>query len=324
MVNEDGTINWGTYDKLNYDKLGGVYHMYDRFKDPLFERSVYRINGKEVEYDPNNPNAFYSMARGADEVDDQGRITHVYNLTPDAFRDPETTEVPESNEQGTLPTWLRYAPVVGSGIGALASMTQEPRDYSTNVPFRQSTFEPIGDYLTYQPVDTQRYINAANQQAAAQKDAILNASSGNRAQALANMAAANYANQQGIAALMNQAEQINWPRQVQASEFNRGTNQANAQAFNQSSQANMALNNLRLNQAQQNANLRRAEDLARDEAISGNLSDLFTSLGNIGTENFNMNMANNNPAFYYGLTGRGEEQYKRKNGGLLTKKNRRK
>lgn len=325
MVNEDGTINWSTYDKLNYDKLGGVYHMYDRFKDPLFERSVYRINGKEVEYDPNNPNAFYSMAQGADEVDDYGRITHVYNLTPRIFKDAEVLEQEESGDkQSTLPTWMRYAPVVGSGIGALASMTQEPRDYSTNVPFRQSTFEPIGDYLTYQPVDTQRYINAANQQAAAQREAIFNASSGNRAQALANMAAANYTNQQGIAALMNQAEQINWPRQIQASEFNRGTNQFNAQAFNQSSQANMALNNLRLNQAQQNANLRRAEDLARDEAISGNLSDLFTNLGNIGTENFNMNMVNENPALYYGLTGRGGINYKRKDGGLLTKKNRRK
>ena len=219
---------------------------------------------------------------------------------------------------------MRYAPVVGSGIGALASMTQEPKDYSTNIPFRQSTFEPIGDYLTYKPVDTQRYINAANQQAAAQREAILNASSGNRAQALANMATANYANQQGLAALMNQAEQINWPRQVQASEFNRGTNQFNAQAFNQSSQANMALNNLRLNQAQQNANLRRAEDLARDEAISGNLSDLFTNLGNIGTENFNMNMVNENPALYYALLNNGKINYKRKDGGLLTKKNRRK
>ena len=324
MVNEDGTINWDTYDKLNYDKLGGVYHMYDRFKDPLWERTVYRINGQEVEYDSNNPNAFYNIAEGNDEIDDEGKVTHVYNLTPYVFKNPETTEVSELKEQETLPTWLRYAPVVGSGIGSLISMTQEPKDYSTNVPFRQSTFEPIGDYLTYQPVDTQKYINAANQQAAAQRDAILNASSGNRAQALANMAAANYTNQQGIAALMNQAEQINWPRQVQASEFNRGTNQFNAQAFNQSSQANMALNNLRLNQAQQNANLRRAEDLARDEAISSNLSNLFTNLGNIGTENFNMNMVNENPALYYGLTGRGDINYKRKDGGLLTKKNRRK
>ena len=37
-----------------------------------------------------------------------------------------------------------------------------------------------------------------------------------------------------------------------------------------------------------------------------------------------MNMVNENPALYYGLIGNGKINYKRKDGGLLTKKNRRK
>jgi len=80
---------------------------------------------------------------------------------------------------------------LGSLIGAGTSLFEKPKDYSTHITPNRADYEPIGDYIAYNPVDTQRYLNAENAQAAAQRNAIINSTSGNRDAALAQMALAN-------------------------------------------------------------------------------------------------------------------------------------
>ena len=53
------------------------------------------------------------------------------------------------------------------------------------------------------------------------------------------------------------------------------------------------------------------------QAKSANLTNLFDSLGALGSENYMRNMINTHPALYYYLTGKGESK-KKKNGGYLT------
>ena len=140
--------------------------------------------------------------------------------------------------EGGGPTWLRYAPAVGAGIGVLTDAlgwTNKP-DYSNadlvgsavdNLTNVEST--PIGNYLTYRPLDRNYYINRLNAQAGATRRAIVNQSGGNRATALAGLLAADYNAQNTLGNLARQAEEYNLNQRKEVEAFNRGTNQFNSE-----------------------------------------------------------------------------------------------
>lgn len=305
------------YDKRNFDQIGGIYHFYtdtpDITKSKTGERHIVRLNGEEIEITPEEMAKIGRFTHGDNyisqviEKDSDGNdvITNYYD-----YQSPEVeAEYNPSIDPGKeppLPTWMRYAPLL-SGLG----MLQGPaKDYSTGVSPRQATYVPIGDYLPYLPVDTQRYINAENQQAAAQLNAIMNASAGNRNMAMAQAALANQQRQQGIGQRMQAAEQINWDRLRQAGEFNRGTNMFNAQAHNQAEIANLQNNPLLLRQAQHNQMMRYQADRDRDAAISASANAFLDSLSGIGRENLAWNQANSNEALRYSSRPNGYSGYK--------------
>lgn len=325
QYNEDGTVKtddngrmlfnegWeGDYDTRNYDQVGGIYHYYNDVPGITRsgERTIVRLRGRDgnfqdVEMTPDeiasNPYIRKSAQNGADEVTtdaDGNQVTTHYLDYELPELEAEYTPEEEPQKNPPLQTWPRYMPVLGSALGALAA-SAPAKDYSTGFAPRNAHYAPIGDYLPYMPVDTQRYINAENQQAAAQLNAIMNASAGNRNMAMAQAALANQQRQQGIGQRMQAAEQINWDRLRTAGEFNRGTNMFNAQAHNAAEIANLQNNPLLLRQEQQNAMMRHAVDSERDAAISASLNALFDNLGDIGRENLAWNQANSNEALRY-------------------------
>lgn len=325
QYNEDGTVKtddngrmlfnegWeGDYDTRNYDQVGGIYHYYNDVPDITRsgERTIVRLRGRDgnfqdVEMTPDeiasNPYIRKSAQNGADEVTtdaDGNQVTTHYLDYELPELEAEYTPEEEPQKNPPLQTWPRYMPVLGSALGALAA-SAPAKDYSTGFAPRNAHYAPIGDYLPYMPVDTQRYINAENQQAAAQLNAIMNASAGNRNMAMAQAALANQQRQQGIGQRMQAAEQINWDRLRTAGEFNRGTNMFNAQAHNAAEITNLQNNPLLLRQEQQNAMMRHAVDSERDAAISASLNALFDNLGDIGRENLAWNQANSNEALRY-------------------------
>ena len=184
------------------------------------------------------------------------------------------------------------------------------RDYSTNVAPKLATYRPIGDYLPYNPVDSQRYLTALNQQDAARRGAISNMSGANRNMAMAQDALAEYQRQQDMANVLQNAEQINFDRRAKVGDFNRGTNQFNAQAYNTTELANMRVPEFMFHQAANNARMRKSVDDAIDEAKSTNISTFLDNLHAIGRENRYFNMANQNPALYYGMSPFGDIDYK--------------
>lgn len=221
--------------------------------------------------------------------------------------------------EGGGPTWLRYAPVVGAGRGVLtdtfgwtnkpdygnADLVGSAVDNLTNVEFT-----PIGNYLTYRPLDRNYYINRLNAQAGATRRAIVNQSGGNRATALAGLLAADYNAQSALGNLARQAEEYNLNQRKEVEAFNRGTNQFNSEMGLKAAIANKENDKLRLQARIQQAQLRDQADARSSAGRAANLTNLFDSLGDIGREEFSRNMIQTNPALYYSIDGNGNITYK--------------
>ena len=198
--------------------------------------------------------------------------------------------------EGGGPTWLRYAPAVGAGLGVLtdafewtnkpdygnADLVGSAVDNLTNVEFT-----PIGNYLTYRPLDRNYYINRLNAQAGATRRAIVNQSGGNRATALAGLLAADYNAQSALGNLARQAEEYNLNQRKKVEAFNRGTNQFNSEMGLKAAIANKENDKLRLQARIQQAQLRDQADARSSADRAANLTNLFNSLGNIGIDEMN-------------------------------------
>lgn len=249
---------------------------------------------------------------------------------PFAYEDEVSTpiiELPEneknprktSSRQGRGLSWLRYAPAVGAGLGALTDTlgwTNSP-DYdnadlvgSAVDNLTDVEFTPIGNYLTYRPLDRNYYINKLNAEAGATRRAIVNQSGGNRATAIAGLLAADYNALGRMGDLARQAEEYNMAQRERVEAFNRGTNQFNSEMGLKASIARQANDKLRLQAKTAQAQLRDQADARASAGRAANLTNLFDSLGDIGREEFSRNMIQTNPALYYSIDSSGRISYK--------------
>ena len=244
---------------------------------------------------------------------------------------PIEEQVPDSE---LAPTWMRYAPAVGSALGVFSDaigLTNTP-DYAPAemvggaiTPVKPVGARQINNRLTYKPLDTNYELNKLDANQAAQRRALINTSGGNRATAAANLIAANanYGNQMGD--LHRQAELYNQQQRQQVEGFNRGTNQFDAEAQMRAGLANAQqaqhMNELRLKQKSAQAQMYDTANMRSSMGRAANLTNLFDNLGGIGQENFSRNMITSNPALLYDLDSSGRVQYKKnkkKKGGRLT------
>lgn len=231
-------------------------------------------------------------------------------------------------------SYLRFAPAFMSGISAFTDLFSKP-DYnaanriaSVDIQPALVSADPIGQYLSYKPLDRMFYINQLNKNTAAGRRAIQNTSGGNRAAALAGILAADYNYGENLGKLARQAEEYNQALKERVAGFNRQTDMFNSQQSMQAQSANAQSRNdatkMRLAQAEEVAKLRSAAKNAYDTRRSNNLNNFINNLGNIGWEEKQAewldNLAKrgvllmNTSGEYTGVT--------KKNGGKL-KKNRR-
>lgn len=230
---------------------------------------------------------------------------------------------------------LRYIPAIASGVSTISDLFSKP-DYSAadivdsiNITPQSVSYNPLGTYLSYKPLDRMFYINQLNKNTAASRRAIQNTSGGNRAAAMASILAADYNYGENLGKLARQAEEYNQAQKEKVAGFNRQTDMFNSQQSMQAQSANAQFRNdatkMRLAQAEEVAKLRSAAKNAYDTRRSNNLNNFINNLGNIGWEDYQREWINSNPALYYNLSGIGRVGYKgngKKNGGKL-KKNRR-
>lgn len=241
--------------------------------------------------------------------------------TAESTINKETNDEP-NNKKFDL-TALRYAPVVGAAIGLGQNIFSKP-DYSSSDAILNAAneagrytpigFNPLGDYLTYRPFDRNYYINKLNAQSGATRRAIVNQSAGNRATALAGLLAADYNAQGKLGDLARQAEEYNLAQRQAVEQFNRGTNQANAEMGLKAAMANqeaaLKSRSQRLSGVTQAMTVRDAVDARRGASMSANFTNFFNSLGDIGREEYSRNMIMSNPALYYSIDSKGNITYK--------------
>lgn len=230
-------------------------------------------------------------------------------------------------------SYLRFAPAFMSGMSAFTDLFSKP-DYSAanriaSVDIQPAlvSADPIGQYLSYKPLDRMFYINQLNKNTAAGRRAIQNTSGGNRAAALAGILAADYNYGENLGKLARQAEEYNQAQREKVADFNRQTDMFNSKQSMQAQSVNAQSRNdatkMRLAQAEEVAKLRSAAKSAYDTRRSSNLNNFINNLGNIGWEDYQREWINSNPALYYNLSGIGRVGYKgnsKKNGGKLKKK----
>ncbi len=256
-----------------------------------------------------------------------------------------TTTGAGQGENNTLPhyaTWMRYAPAVGAGIMTLTDLlglTNRP-DYTSaekleaaaNAMAQSGTVSydnPLGNYIQYRPMDITYGLNQLAAQSRATDRAIQN-TAGTRGAATNAMIANGYNNQLAQGNLYRQALEYNDALQKQVEEFNRGTDQFNAQMGLEAALANARYRQAglqaRLSGLAQAAAIRDSIDQRVGAARSANITNLLNSLGNIGRENFAFNQINSTAAANngYGYGNRGGDVTHSNTGakgGKLRKKN---
>lgn len=197
---------------------------------------------------------------------------------------------------------IRYAGIFGPAVGlGLQALGVGKPDYSRMDAAVEATsgspafaqYKPIGNYLTYNPMDIWYEQNRMNANSRATDRAILNNSSpiGTKT---AGLLANGYNSQIASGNLFRQAQEYNDAQRQKIAEFNRGTDMYNANAFNQNSITNAEIaNRNRQFKAQMQmdaARQRMAADAAWNQGIYGNVSGLFKGLSDIGRENAQHNM----------------------------------
>ena len=221
---------------------------------------------------------------------------------------------------------LRYAPVIGSGMQLLAGNSPEYenaniiRDAANSLGRVKSS--PVGNYLTYKPLDRSYYLNKLAAHSAASRRAIRDTSGGNRAVAMAGILASDYNTQKNIGDFYRQAEEYNASQRVRVQGFYRQTDMFNSEAALKADMANLGQDRARLEAMMASAKMKEDIKRATEAARSANLTNFFDNLGNIGWEEYNRNMLNTDPSKYYSIDDRGRINYKKmksKGGRLLTR-----
>ena len=223
---------------------------------------------------------------------------------------------PSSDEDGFNASWLRYAPVVGSGISALASLRDKP-DYAGanavgNAVANMSpiTATPIGNKLRYTPLDREFYLNRLDASAGATRRAVNNNAGGNRGTAMAGILAADYNYGQNLGNLARQAEEYNQAQKERVEGFNRQTDMFNSEAGLKAATATQGVKEAQLRGIIEEYNMRNAERNRVSANRSANLTGFFDNLGEVGREEFIRNQIQSNPAYNYNLTRSGKVKYK--------------
>lgn len=215
---------------------------------------------------------------------------------------------PKSNIFSNIDSsYLRYAPVLASGLQAFTDQAGWTNKTDTTLADTISNQAPkatrLYDKMTYQPLDTRWLQNQANAQQAATRSAIIDQAGGNRGAAMAGLIGANYAGNLQAGQLARQEQEYNQAQKQKVFEFNRATNQYNAEA-DKWEQATRMQNIIQGAQAREQA-------IQQAAAVrNANMNNFLGNITGVGQEAMNRNMITSNPALYYTIDSTGKVQYK--------------
>ena len=270
---------FNTAKKLAVDKNTGIMHVGDMF----------------AQYKRGKANSLMPNGLFPNNLNDRIK-------TPDLIKNAGKEEPPlylgRSNEA------LRYAPAIGLGAAVISDalgLTNNPEyenaariEAASRADYKPVGFERLGNYLKYQPFDTDYLLNRMDADAAASRRAIANQSAGNTGAAIAGILASDYNTIGRLGEAKIAADKENFARRAQVEEFNRATNQYNSQGALQADTANQgAYANAigrRLTGLTTAAQMRQGIKDAAEANRAANISEFLSALGDIGYENKSMNI----------------------------------
>lgn len=231
---------------------------------------------------------------------------YTYNYYKRPIASTNDTDDNGSNKEEIVPKHknekLRYAglfgPLVGLGMQAMGigkpdySRMDAAVETASGSPALAS-YKPIGNYLTYNPMDIWYEQNRMDANSRATDRAILNNASpiGTK---MAGLLANGYNSQIADGDLYRKALEYNDAKRQKVTEFNRGTDMYNADAFTKTSATNAEIANrqrqFRAQMQMDAARQRMAADAAWNQGIYGNVSGLFKGISDLGRENAQHNM----------------------------------
>lgn len=266
-----------------------------------------------------------------DEENPISKRSVVRKVTPDLNERAAKAQKTFFNENrnsifDSAPTWMRYVPAWASGIVSLTDLlgwTNNPnyrdaesifnaaRNAGTYIPV---SYRPIGNYLTYRPLDRDYFLTQLNAQSGATRRLLTNTSALSRGAMTASAIAADYNSNNSIGDAIMKQELANREQEQRVAEFNRATDMANSEGFLKADMANqstlMNARNAYFNGILAAAQMRQAERQAASQARSVNFSNFINSIGDIGRENFQRNMIVSDPSKYYTIDSSGNVHYK--------------
>ena len=126
------------------------------------------------------------------------------------------------------------------------------------VKFGRVNPERITARMDYQPIDTEWMNNKMNATYAGTRDQMINQAGGNRAIAMAGLSGINQQQQNAVGEAYLKAQDINYNRKNQATQFNAGIETQNVAAQNAAQQANLQLQMQEMDANARNRAARRA------------------------------------------------------------------
>jgi len=301
--------NW----KYGKDANGNPYQLYGLFKrgiqnNPIDNSAIPKareIHYVEGDYDqlPEDRNQWVGVGDEVRRVEDpEGGYTYVYHqAAQDAAKQQDAAAASTAVSPEVGERTLRYIPKY-FGLGDLGPVTAlamqiagigAPKDTGTYAAVQAArhpalaTMQPIGNKEAFKPFDRTQGANSLVNVSRGADRSILNSGSGSgiNASLLANA----YNRNIGLGDMYRKGDEYNDALRRQVEEFNRGTDQANATAFNQMSAANAQLLNSNRNTLAA-LMMQKAREDAESRAswyngIYGNIDNLFKGIGAHEREN---------------------------------------
>lgn len=252
-------------------------------------------------------------------MNSKGQVTNLLDApTQKSMR--KTYGKPKEDGSGLGLDSLRYLPALGAGAGVIGDLFGANKPNYSNAELIEKSIRgladikanPVGNYLGYNPLDRDYYINKLNANAGATRRSIMNTSGGNRASAQAGILAADYNYGNNLGNLARQAEESNQQQKERVEGFNRQTNMFNSESALRAAGLNRQADELKFRAIAMGAQMRDQADTISSQVRSQNLTNLFDSLGDIGREQFTFQQIKDNPALAYYADQRGKTKYKSK------------
>lgn len=225
---------------------------------------------------------------------------------------------------------LRFAPIIDSGIAAFSDAMgwANTPDYSGADRIEQVAasipkvkYSPVGSYLTKRYFDRNYASNMLRAEAGATRRLLNNTTSPSRAAALL---AADRKAQEALGDMGIKAAQQDLAMEQAVAGYNRDTDKFNSEMGLRAQTTNSEIDKTRYDAAIRAAAMRDTIDSRISAARNANRTNFFNNLGDIGREQFAMDMIRNNPALWYDWLGNYKANSRTKaKGGYLTIKNRR-